>query len=258
MIRYPEINPYIFKLGSLEVRWYGLAYILGILLGFKLIAKYLKSNLGFTKDEVYDFITYIIIGVMIGGRVGYIIFYDIFYYLNNLPEIIAFWHGGMSYHGGALGVVFSTAIYCKRHKKNFLGVMDLIGVGSTIGIGLGRITNFINAELVGRVTNVPWAMIFPQDRVARHPSQLYEAFFEGLVLFVVLYLIMRFIKLKHGGLFALYLIFYGLFRFFLEFFREPDIQLGYIVSFLTAGQILCLVMVVHGVLIYYYSQKKTV
>ncbi|MCP4050806.1 MAG: prolipoprotein diacylglyceryl transferase [bacterium] len=256
MIKYPEINKVFLKIGPLEFRWYGLSYAAGIILGLYFIKNRLKKQHGFTSDQVYSLINYVIIGILAGGRLAYILIYDLRYYIKNPSKIIYFWQGGMSYHGAAIGVLAAVAYLCYKNKKNLLGVLDLIAIGSTFGLFLGRIANFINGELYGRASSVPWAMVFPDsDGIPRHPSQLYEGFFEGVVLFLLLFTLMKYCRLKQGQLFALYMFFYGLFRFFIEFYREPDKQLGSIVSFITMGQLLCTVMILSGLILFIIIRK---
>ncbi|MFC1770510.1 prolipoprotein diacylglyceryl transferase [Candidatus Margulisiibacteriota bacterium] len=255
MIQYPNINPTIIKLGPISLRWYGVAYIIGILGSFKFAESYFKRKLNFTSDQITNLMLYTILAIIIGGRLGYILIYDLPYYLQNPKNIFSVWQGGMSFHGGALGCFITFIIYGLIHQKNVFSMIDILGVGSTIGNILGRLANFINGELYGRITTVPWAMVFPGGgAVGRHPSQLYEAFFEGIVLFAILYLLLKWDKLKPGQLFGIYLFLYGLFRFVIEFFREPDKQMGYLFGWMTAGQLLCLVMVVSGLCLFFYLQ----
>lgn len=258
---FPEIGPVLLQIGPFAIRWYGLAYIAGILLGFRLVAKDLKT-VGLNKDAIYSLMTWITLGIFLGGRMGYVLFYDTMYYAQNPGQIIAVWHGGMSYHGAAIGCVAALFLFAKRSQVSFLSLLDLLGFGSTIGVFFGRIANFINGELYGRVTTVPWGIVFPNGGPwPRHPSQLYEAFAEGLFIFVILWAIRAYRnKLQHplrpGLLFAYYLLLYGSFRFIIEFFREPDPQLGYIGGMFTMGQWLCLTMVSLGVCLFAYSRGK--
>lgn len=259
MIPFPNINPVLIEIGPLAIRWYGLAYIAGILLGVKLVTKDLL-RLGLSKDQVYTFMTWIILGIFFGGRLGYVLFYDLGYYTQSPAAILAVWQGGMSYHGAALGCVFGLYIYSRRIKVPFLALLDLLGFASTIGVFFGRIANFINAELYGRITTVPWGIIFPTGGDSpRHPSQLYEAFGEGVFLFILL----AFIRKKHpnaapGLLFSYYLLLYGSIRFCIEFFREPDRQLGYIGGLFTLGQWLCMTMVITGLGLYIGVRQKNI
>jgi len=212
------------------------------------MAKPSLQGLGLSNDAVWDLPTYLIIGILLGGRIGYVVFYDAAYYLAHPLHVISVWEGGMAYHGGALGAVAASWLFARRHRIPILPLLDVMGWVSTIGIGLGRVANFINGELVGRVADVPWAMIFPNNGdVARHPSQLYEALGEGVVLFALLSLIRRSKRLIPGQLFGTYLVGYGVIRFGLEYFREPDIQKGFVLAQLSMGQVLCSLMVVGGV-----------
>lgn len=256
MIPYPKINPVIVRLGPLEVRWYGLMYLLGFsatwLLVRHQIRKFKLDRLGQHFDNL-NFV--LILGLVLGARLGYVLFYNLNYYLGHPLEIVATWHGGMSFHGGLIGMVLAGYLYCRAKGLDFWQTADVYTVTAPIGLGLGRLGNFINGELYGRVTHVPWAMVFPAGGpLPRHPSQLYEAAVEGVLLFVILW------RLKNkrwpaGTMLSLFLIFYGIFRFGLEFFRQPDPQLGFIISFLTMGQILCSVMVVAGGLLLAYRLR---
>lgn len=251
------INPIFLQIGPLQLRWYGLAYILGLALGLLTIKKTLQ-HLQFSRNDQWDLMTYAMIGILLGGRLGYILFYDLSFYLQNPGEIVALWHGGMAYHGGALGCLLAVILFCKHKQKPLLNVLDALGLASTLGIFMGRIANFINGELYGRITTLPWGMVFPTGGpFPRHPSQLYEAFFEGLVLFFLLKWASK-KALKPGQLFGLYLSFYGIFRFYLEFFREPDAQLGFIVGSLTMGQLLCLLMIGTGFILFYRCKTRHV
>ncbi|MFA5878795.1 MAG: prolipoprotein diacylglyceryl transferase [Candidatus Margulisiibacteriota bacterium] len=254
MFKYPHIDPNIISLGPFKIRWYGFMYILGLIIGFLIVRKELMGpRLRFNYDQMVNLALYIMIGIIIGGRIGYILIYDSLFYIKSPFEIFAFWHGGMSYHGGAIGALIAIFLFSKRHQKNLLLLLDLAAIGSTPGLFLGRIGNFINGELFGRVTNKPWGMIFPLGGdLPRHPSQLYEATFEGIVLFLILYFLWRPGRLKAGYLFVCYLILYGAFRFFLEFLREPDIQLGLFANFISMGQIWCLLMMLLGVVTFIY------
>jgi len=260
---FPDISPVLIQIGPIAIRWYGLAYIAGILLGFRLVGKSLL-RLGLNKDGIYNLMSWLIIGIFLGGRMGYVLFYDMFYYAQNPSQILAVWHGGMSYHGAALGCMLALYIFAKRTKVNYLSLLDLLGFASTIGIFFGRMANFINAELYGRVTTMPWGVVFPSGGpFPRHPSQLYEAFGEGLLIFVILWGIQAYrTKLKKplrpGVLFAYYLLLYGSVRFVIEFFREPDSQLGYLFGMFTLGQFLCIAMVLLGAGIFAYARSLSV
>jgi phosphatidylglycerol:prolipoprotein diacylglycerol transferase len=255
MIDYPTIDPILVSIGPLHIRWYGLAYIAGIMMAMSYLKPTFTHQFSLSKDQQSTVMITIIAGIMIGGRLGYIVFYDLAYYLHNPSQWLAVWNGGMSYHGGALGAV-GAMVYLARHfKVSFISLLDILGIGSTFGLFFGRIANFINGELYGRVTDVPWAMVFPSGGLLpRHPSQLYEAFFEGFVLFTLLHFLKKRCVLKPGQLFGVYLLGYGLFRFFIEFVRQPDYHLGTVLGPLSMGQVLCVVMVMGGLLFWHYPR----
>ena len=253
MIPYPHINPDLFRIGPLHVRWYGLMYVAGFLAPYFLIKAQEKARpVGLAPRLVQDLLFYLAIGLVAGARLGYILFYqyiNLADFVRDPLEIIAVWHGGMSFHGGLIGAVIAGWCFCKRKALPFWGVADRVIVTAPIGLGLGRIGNFINGELYGRVTELPWGMIFPEGgSLPRHPSQLYEAFMEGVILFIVLW-ILRKKPFRHGMMVGLFLTLYGAFRFFLEFSREPDLQLGFILGPLTMGQLLSIGMIGAGVLV---------
>ncbi len=253
-----NFDPVAFDLFSIEIRWYSLAYIFGIILGWYYCKKILIHE-NRTKQEFDDLISFIIIGIIIGGRIGYVLFYNIEYYSKNLIEILYLWKGGMSFHGGAVGVFLAIFIYSKYIKKNFFIFTDLVSAASPIGIFFGRIANYINSELYGKATSLPWSVIYLKvDQLKRHPSQIYEALLEGLILFLLInYLIIKKNFLKtHGLISAIFLIFYSISRFFIEFFREPDEQMGYLFFNLTMGQYLSLLFLIIG--LYIYFNKKNV
>lgn len=248
-ITLPIFNPNAFQIGQIGIRWYSLAYIFSILICYHLI-KFLnkKYQLGFDNDKFYDdLIFYEVLGIVIGGRVGYCFFYNFKWIIKNPLEIFAIWHGGMSFHGGLVGVILATILICKKYKLEWLKLTDLISTVAPIGLFFGRLANFINLELYGRPTKMPWGMIFlTADNLPRHPSQLYEAFFEGIILFIVMLLITKKKEFKTTGLNSfLFLIIYSLFRIFLEFFREPDIQIGLIFNYFTLGQILSIFLIMY-------------
>ena len=252
MLPFPDIDPVLVKLGPLKIRWYGLAYIGGLLLAFQLIKNELRTKLNMTSDNIVSLMTYSAVGIVLGGRLGYVLFYNLPYYLQHPKGILAVWHGGMSFHGGAIGCVLAIYLFTKKHNIDFLKILDLLGLSAPIGLGLGRLANFINGELYGRVTTVPWAIIFPRGgELPRHPSQLYEAFFEGIILFIILYIISKknFAKNIFGFNTSLFLILYGIFRFFLEFIREPDSHLGLYYNIFTMGQFLSIPMIFVGIII---------
>tara|TARA_B100001765_G_scaffold206760_1_gene164284 strand:+ start:173 stop:961 length:789 start_codon:yes stop_codon:yes gene_type:complete len=254
-----NFDPVLIDLYIIEIRWYSLAYIVGILAGWvyaKKIIKQLKTNNNTINLEVKDFddlIPYLVIGIILGGRLGYVLMYNFDYYLKNLNEILYIWNGGMSFHGGGIGVVVATIFYCNKKKINPLIYLDIISCVAPIGLFLGRIANFINGELYGKVTNLPWGIIFPNvGTLARHPSQIYEAVLEGLLLFLILNFLAFKKKLifKNGLILVYFLFFYSIFRIFSETFREPDEQLGYLIYSLTMGQLLSLILFLVGVMIY--------
>ena len=250
MIQFPEINPTIFKLGMFEIRWYGLFYIIGFLIAFIFIKKsYAHKNIKLKKEDYETLLFNLMLGVIIGGRLGYILFYNFHYYISHPLQILAVWQGGMSFHGGAIGVLIFGYLFCKKHNYNFYKLADPVAPFASIALFLGRIGNFINGELWGRATNVPWAMIFPSDpqRLPRHPSQLYEAFLEGALLFTITYIMCREIK-KPGIVFWSWIGLYGIFRTLVEFVRQPDANLGHVIGFMTMGQILSSVMIVSSLI----------
>ena len=247
MLNAPQIDPILFHLGPLAVRWYGLMYLLGFVAAFFIISRLApRRNLPLDKDAVSDLLFYIVLGVILGGRFGYVLFYNFSYFIEHPLEIFAVWQGGMSFHGGLAGVVIATLIFSRRHAIAILPLADILAIAATIGLGLGRIGNFINGELWGRVTTLPWGVVFPgAGPQPRHPSQLYEAMLEGPIIFFLLYwLFSR--KVRSGMVFFFFLIFYGVGRFFIEFFREPDQQVGFLWGGATMGQILCLAMILLG------------
>ncbi len=261
MIPYPEIDPAIVRIGPLQVRWYGLMYILGFIATYLLVKHQIERfDLKKLAPHFENLNLVLIISLVAGGRLGYVLFYNFFYYLQHPLEILATWQGGMSFHGALLGVLIGGYLFCRRKNLDFLQTADIYVVTVPIGLGLGRLGNFINGELFGRVTDVPWAMIFPGGGpLPRHPSQLYESLLEGVLLFVILW------NLKNsywrrgwpsGFMLAFFLIFYGLFRWIAEFFREPDAQIGFVFSFLTMGQLLSSLMIVTGGGMLFILRKK--
>ena len=252
-----NIDPILIELGPIRVGWYGLMYVLGFLASYLLVRYQMrKKDFGLSKQEVENLYFYLILGLMVGARLGYVLFYDLKVYLGDPLEILAIWHGGMSFHGGLIGVLIVGILFSWKNRKSFWKIADLIIVTAPIGLGLGRIGNFINGELYGRVTQVPWGMIFPKGGpLARHPSQLYESALEGGVLFLILWLI-KDKKLPAGGLLAIFLFLYGAFRFFVEFFREPDVQLGFVLGPFSMGQVLTSFMVVGGIVLFIYLRSR--
>ena len=252
-----NLDPILVKLGPVRLSWYGLMYVLGFLASYLLVRYQMrKRDFDITKPEVENFYFYLIFGLIIGARFGYVLFYDLKTYLNNPLEILAVWHGGMSFHGGLIGLLLVALLFSWKNKKSFWKIADLFIVTAPIGLGLGRIGNFINGELYGRAAQVPWAVIFPKGGpVPRHPSQLYESALEGGVLFFILWF-MKDKNLPRGALLAMFLFLYGGFRFFFEFFREPDAQLGFVLGPFTMGQVLSSFMIGGGIFLQYYLKKK--
>ncbi len=250
-IPFPAIDPVLISIGPLAIRWYSLAYIAGILLGWRYILGLaaMRKQKGIDAAAIDDLIVWLVLGVILGGRLGYVLFYKAGYYLANPLEALYVWQGGMSFHGGALGVILAMALFSRKRGIAFLPLADMVVCAVPIGLFFGRIANFINGELFGRPTDVPWAVVFPRGGPEpRHPSQLYESFLEGLVLFLILTALWRYTRLyeRPGAMGGVFLMGYGAFRFFVEFFREPDAHLGYLVSGATMGQFLSLPMIVFG------------
>ncbi len=249
MLTYPNIDPIAIKIAGFAIRWYSLAYIAGILGGWWYAGR-MNLRAKFMNAKQFDAIlSWIVIGIVAGGRLGYVIFYNGHYFLQHPLEIFYLWQGGMSFHGGMIGTILSIYIFCRINKLQFFRVMDVAACVSPIGLGFGRMANFINGELYGRITNSPVAMIFPNsDGQPRHPSQLYECAMEGILLFAILSLLFwKFNKWqKPAFLSGAFLICYGIFRIIAELFREPDMQLGYLFQNVTMGQILCVPMLLLG------------
>ena len=252
-----NFDPVALQIFSLEIRWYSLAYIVGISLGWL----YCKKKL--IKDRSVlvifdDYITYLIVGIIIGGRIGYALFYNSGYYLANPIEVLMVWNGGMSFHGGVIGVIVASKLFSNKHKTNQFIFLDLVALSAPIGIFFGRIANFINSELYGRATDVPWSVQFVLiDNMKRHPSQLYEAFLEGVVLFFILgYFFKKNYLKKPGQIAGLFLIFYSLFRFFAEYFRSPDPQIGYLIFNLTLGQLISTTFFIIGTLLFFIKKNE--
>ena len=247
-LAYPNIDPVFFSIGPFAVRWYGLAYVAGFILAGLIVRSLSRRwEIGLSDDDLLDIVLAAVVGLVVGARLGYVLFYGVGGYWSDPLSILAFWDGGMSFHGGLIGIMLAGVLVARRKGIPVLRLYDLGAVGAPLGIFLGRIANFINGELWGRETDVPWGMVFPSapGNSPRHPSQLYEALLEGLVLFVVLFLLSR--KRRGDGLIiGTLLALYGVFRIFVEFFREPDIQLGFVTGSFTMGQVLSLPMVAIG------------
>lgn len=264
-----HINPNLLEIGSFQLRYYSLMYLVAFGLVYLLVSyRIRKENYGFTTETIQDYFIWAILGVILGGRLGYVLFYNFGYYMAHPLEIFLpfeFSNGirftgisGMSYHGGLIGFLAATVLFCRKAKIPFWRFIDLLIPVIPLGYTFGRIGNFINGELYGRATDVPWGMYFPADQAGllRHPSQLYEAFFEGIVLFALLWLL-RGKRPFEGFLAALYLIGYGAVRFFIEFVREPDAQLGFVLGPFSMGQMLCFIMIISGAVIWIVRGTKS-
>lgn len=247
MIKYPNIDPVFIRIGPLAFRWYGLMYAVSFIAAIFIIrTTSIRKGLKITKEEISDMMLYVAIGVILGGRLGYVLFYNPGFYFENPSKIFAVWEGGMSFHGGLIGVLIAGTLFCKQYRYSFYELADISAPAVPVGLGLGRIGNFINGELYGRATDVPWCMVFPGGGdVCRHPSQLYQALLEGPVLFLILWTL-SYRNPPRGGTFWTFFLFYGLFRFVAEFFREPDPQLGFILGPLSMGQLLSFPMFLLG------------
>lgn len=259
MLAYPNIDPVAIALGPVKIHWYGLMYLIGIGSAWWLAKRRLHAfDPSWSKDTLSDLVFWCALGIIAGGRLGYVLFYDLAAYIANPALILRIWEGGMSFHGGFLGVMLAMAWFARKQRKPFFALMDFIAPLVPIGLGAGRIGNFINAELWGKATDVPWAMIFPTDpaQLARHPSQLYQFALEGVALFAILWLYSRKPRpmMAVSGMFALC---YGLFRFIVEFVRVPDAQLGYLAfEWLTMGQVLCLPMIFGGIGLIVWAYRR--
>ncbi len=249
-----NFDPVALEIFSFEIRWYSLSYIFGILIGWILSKRILISDANL-KEKFDDYITFLIIGIVVGGRLGYVLFYNFEYYYSNFIEIFKIWQGGMSFHGGLIGLILSIFFFSKSKKVNFLDLLNLVSSCAPIGLFLGRLANFVNRELIGRPTNSDWGVIFFENDVLRHPSQIYEAIFEGLIIFFVIFYIIKKKYYRYINISSLFLIMYGIFRFTIEFYREPDSHLGFIFMNISMGQLLCLPMILIGSI---FLRKKNV
>ena len=251
-----NFDPVAFEIFSLEIRWYSLSYILGLVFGWY----YAKNKLiidSIQKKYFDDYITYLIISIILGGRLGYVFIYDPNYFFTNPIEIIKIWQGGMSFHGALIGIIIGTYLFCKKKNQNIFIYLDVVAVCSPVGIFFGRISNFINSELYGIETNVPWSVKFIKiDDLNRHPSQIYEAVFEGVLLFIILSKLFNKLRNSPGIISGYFLILYSVFRFIIEFFREPDQQLGYLFFNLSMGQIISCIALACGLIIIYYKNAN--
>lgn len=259
MLPFPKIGPDIIAIGPLRLRWYGVMYLAGFVASYFLIARQKRAKeLGLQGRLLQDLILFLAIGLIVGARLGYILLYQFpnyEIYVQNPLEIIAIWHGGMSFHGGLIGTLLAGFVFCRKEGLSFWEVGDTVIVTAPIGLFMGRLGNFINGELFGRQSSVPWAMVFPNGGpVARHPSQLYEAILEGAVLFLILWRL-KGLRLRPGSMVCFFLGGYGTMRFMVEFFREPDPQIGLILGFLTMGQILCAIMLIVAVALWFFLPK---
>lgn len=262
MLTFPEIDPVAFHIGPLPVHWYGITYLVAFVACWRILSwriRHSPYHKGFTVEQLSDLLFYGALGIILGGRIGYMLFYDFHDLITHPTLLFETWKGGMSFHGGLIGVTLAMWVYARRHKKALGDITDFIAPVVPIGLACGRIGNFINGELWGRVTDVPWAMIFPNaGPQPRHPSQLYEFFLEGILLFLILWFFSSKPRPRWAisGMFSL---FYGIFRFFVEFFREPDAQIGFIAfGWMSKGQLLCIPMILVGIalLVYAYMDPK--
>ena len=256
----PSIDPIIFSFGFIDIRWYSLSYILGIILGF-LIIKELNKIRGYKikVTQLDSFFIWAVFGIILGGRIGYVLFYQTELFFQNPGYIFEIWNGGMSFHGGLGGIIISIYLFTKINNIKFFYLSDLVSIAAPIGLFFGRIANFINTELIGRPTEFFISVIYPSvDNLPRHPSQLYEALFEGIILFIIL--IFYFFKTKksqnYGFISGLFLCLYSTFRFIIEFIREPDSHLGVFFNFLTMGQILCIPLFLYGIFIIQFNVSR--
>ncbi|WP_316980377.1 prolipoprotein diacylglyceryl transferase [Shumkonia mesophila] len=259
-IAFPNIDPVLVQFGPFMIRWYSLAYIAGLLLGWRyirLLAKWPPERLH--ARDIDDFLVWATLGVILGGRLGYVLFYNSDYFLANPLAVIEIWKGGMSFHGGLLGMITATLIFCRRRRISLLVFGDLVAAAAPIGLFLGRLANFVNGELFGRVTDAPWGVVFPHGGpLPRHPSQIYEALLEGLLLFLLLLVLARFrnIRERPGVLTGVFLIGYGASRLVIEVFRQPDVQIGFLTWGSTMGQWLSAPMILAGLLLVFTAHPK--
>ena len=260
-----NFDPVLVDLGFFQIRWYSIAYILGIVVGWiyaNKIIKKLNEKYNYTKITTKNFddlIIYLILGIIIGGRLGYVIFYNLEYYINNFFEVLKIWEGGMSFHGGLIGVIIAAYIFSKTKELNFLNFTDIISCVAPIGIFLGRMANFINGELIGKASSLPWSVIFPEaGNIPRHPSQIYESILEGIVLLILInfFALKKKMLLKTGYISGLFLILYSILRILSEYFREPDEHLGYFFNYFSMGIILSVITLFAGLSIILLIKKN--
>ena len=259
MLPNPDIDPVLFRLGPIAIRWYGLMYVFALTAAFFMIkARAAKHQVALSLDNLHDLILYAAVGVILGGRLGYILFYNLPYYIESPIKLLAVWEGGMSFHGGLLGVIVAVGVFCQRKGRTFYAIADLAAPAVPIGLGLGRLGNFINGELYGRATDVPWCMVFSRTGggpLCRHPSQLYEAFLEGALLFALVWAVGRRPRAP-GTVFWAFIAGYGACRAFVELFREPDAHLGLLAGMISMGQVLSLPMLALGLCMIWLVQRK--
>ena len=261
-----NFDPVLIDLGLFQIRWYSMAYILGIIIGWIYAIKIIKLTIinkyNFEQIKIShfnDLIIYLVTGIVLGGRLGYILFYNFEYYSQNLLEIFKIWQGGMSFHGGLLGIILSIIFFSKKTKTSFFKLADIVSCVAPIGIFLGRIANFINGELYGKISTLPWAVIFSNGgNIARHPSQIYEAIMEGIILFILInYLALRKqLLFKTGYISGLFLVSYSILRMFSEIFREPDMHLGLFFNYFSLGTLLSMATLVAGLVIIISAKKN--
>ncbi len=261
-LAFPDISPIIFSIGPLSVRWYSMAYLFGILFGWFLVNRYIeKYKINLSKTDIEDLVFYITLGIILGGRLGYVLFYGTSSFWHNPLQILAIWQGGMSFHGGIIGVITAIYLFSRKIKYPFLEITDLVVLVVPVGVFLGRIANFINDELWGRVTDVAWAVRFPNGGyLPRHPSQLYESLLEGLLTFIVLNVLWRkkWVREHTGFVSSLFVLCYGVFRISMEQFRQPDAHMGFYLNYFTMGQILSLPLVIVGIWVLIISSRRKV
>jgi len=261
-----SFDPVFIDLGFFQIKWYSIAYIMGIILGWAYalkIIKKLQNNAGnfepIKRSDFDDLLVYLVLGIILGGRLGYVIFYNLEYYIQNSFEIFKLWQGGMSFHGGLLGVIVAIFIFSKNKNANFFKYSDIVACVAPIGLFLGRIANFINGELFGKISTLPWAVIFPNGgNIGRHPSQIYEAILEGVMLFILINFLAlkKNLIIKTGYISSFFLITYSILRIFSENFREPDQHLGYLFNYFSMGTVLSILTLISGFLIIYLLKKN--
>lgn len=253
-----NLDPVAVTIFNIDIRWYSLAYIIGLILAIQFGKFLIKKNnfFNFSSNILDEYLPFAIIGIILGGRLGYILFYDLNFFLQNPINIFFIWEGGMSFHGGLVGIIIISVFFAKKNSLEFYKFTDLLSLITPIGLFLGRLANFINSELIGIPTNVPWSVIFIKiDNLPRHPSQIYEALLEGIMLFLLLNIIFKFKKIK-GLMSSYFLIFYSIFRIFSEQFRLPDEQIGYIFNVISMGTLLSLIMLITGIFLLRYAKNN--